>query len=80
MRCLMRLGASGRIEVISPYDAVTQAQLRAILERLGVAQLDNLAVHGLNRPEHLAWASTGPGRELLANPEVRAAYLEGGHG
>ncbi len=22
----------------------------------------------------------GPGRELLANPEVRAAYLEGGHG
>ncbi|MFZ9952391.1 MAG: aldo/keto reductase [Vulcanococcus sp.] len=43
-----------------------QAQLRAILERLGVAQLDNLAVHGLNRPEHLAWASTGPGRELLA--------------
>jgi branched-chain amino acid transport system ATP-binding protein len=23
---------------------------------------------------------TGPGRELLANPEVRAAYLEGGHG
>jgi branched-chain amino acid transport system ATP-binding protein len=23
---------------------------------------------------------TGPGRELLAKPEVRAAYLEGGHG
>jgi branched-chain amino acid transport system ATP-binding protein len=23
---------------------------------------------------------SGPGRELLANPEVRAAYLEGGHG
>jgi branched-chain amino acid transport system ATP-binding protein len=22
---------------------------------------------------------TGSGRELLANPEVRAAYLEGGH-
>ena len=33
MRCLMRLGASGRIEVISPYDAVTQAQLRAIRPR-----------------------------------------------
>ena len=30
MRCLLRLGASGRIEVVSPYDAVTQAQLRAI--------------------------------------------------
>jgi hypothetical protein len=23
---------------------------------------------------------SGPGRDLLANPEVRAAYLEGGHG
>jgi branched-chain amino acid transport system ATP-binding protein len=22
---------------------------------------------------------TGTGRELLANPEIRAAYLEGGH-
>jgi len=43
-----------------------QAQLRAILERLGVPRLDNLAVHGLNRPEHLAWATAGPGRELLA--------------
>ena len=29
MRCLMRLGPTGRIEVISPYDAVTQAQLRS---------------------------------------------------
>jgi SNF2 family DNA or RNA helicase len=33
MRCLIRLGATGRIEVISPYDAVTQAQLRAIRPR-----------------------------------------------
>jgi branched-chain amino acid transport system ATP-binding protein len=23
---------------------------------------------------------SGTGRELLANPEIRAAYLEGGHG
>jgi predicted aldo/keto reductase-like oxidoreductase len=43
-----------------------QEQLRSILARLGAAQLDNLAVHGLNRPEHLAWATAGPGRELLA--------------
>ncbi|MFM8259867.1 MAG: aldo/keto reductase [Vulcanococcus sp.] len=43
-----------------------QAQLRGILARLGVSRLDNLAVHGLNRPEHLAWATAGPGRELLA--------------
>ncbi len=33
MRCLLRLGATGEIEVVSPYDAVTQAQLRAIRPR-----------------------------------------------
>ena len=43
-----------------------QQQLRAILERLGVDQLHNLAVHGLNRPEHLTWACQGAGAELLA--------------
>jgi len=43
-----------------------QEQLRAILRRLGVGQLSTLAVHGLNRPEHLAWATQGPGAELLA--------------
>jgi diketogulonate reductase-like aldo/keto reductase len=36
-------------------------QLRAGLQRLGVDRLDNLAVHGLNRPEHLDWALRGPG-------------------
>ena len=33
MRCLLRLGATGQIEVVSPFDAVTQAQLRAIRPR-----------------------------------------------
>jgi predicted aldo/keto reductase-like oxidoreductase len=42
-----------------------QVQLRASLERLGVARLDNLAVHGLNRAEHLEWALGGPGAQLL---------------
>lgn len=42
-----------------------RAQLRACLGRLGVERLDNLAVHGLNRPEHLAWALEGEGAELL---------------
>ena len=42
-----------------------QEQLRGSLQRLGVAQLDNLAVHGLNRPEHLDWALRGAGAELL---------------
>ena len=46
--------------------ATAQGQLRAILARLGVARLTTLAVHGLNRPEHLAWATRGPGAELLA--------------
>jgi uncharacterized protein len=49
-----------------PDLADAQQQLRGILERLGVARLDNLAVHGLNRPEHLHWALQGPGAELLA--------------
>jgi predicted aldo/keto reductase-like oxidoreductase len=40
-------------------------QLVASLERLRRARLDNLAVHGLNTPEHLDWALRGPGAELL---------------
>jgi predicted aldo/keto reductase-like oxidoreductase len=48
-----------------PDLAAGQQQLRGILERLGLNRLHNLAVHGLNRPEHLAWALTGPGAELL---------------
>lgn len=46
--------------------ATAQQQLRGILQRLGVAKLTTLAVHGLNRPEHLEWATGGPGAELLA--------------
>ena len=42
-----------------------KAQLRGILQRLGLERLDNLAVHGLNRPEHLDWALRGAGAELL---------------
>ena len=33
MRCLLRLGATGQIEVVSQFDTVTQAQLRAIRPR-----------------------------------------------
>jgi hypothetical protein len=43
-----------------------QDQLRAMLQRLGVARLDGLAVHGINRDEHLDWAMNGPGADLLA--------------
>ena len=42
-----------------------QRQLKAILQRLGRSKLDNLAVHGLNRPEHLEWALHGEGAALL---------------
>ena len=40
-------------------------QLRSILDRLGRTHLDNLAVHGLNRQDHLDWALKGDGRQLL---------------
>ncbi len=43
-----------------------QVQVRGCLERLGTARLDNLAVHGLNRPEHLEWALRGEGAALLS--------------
>ena len=46
--------------------ATGREQLRACLERLGTARLDNLAVHGLNTADHLAWSLTGAGAELLA--------------
>jgi hypothetical protein len=46
--------------------ATAQGQLRAILQRLGGGPLTNLAVHGLNTPQHLDWALRGPGAELLA--------------
>ena len=49
-----------------PDLAQAKEQLGASLGRLGVARLDNLAVHGINTPEHLDWALRGPGAELLA--------------
>jgi len=40
-------------------------QLQQSLDHLGLHRLDNLAVHGLNRAEHLTWALEGAGAELL---------------
>ncbi|MBD2422667.1 aldo/keto reductase [Cyanobium sp. FACHB-13342] len=48
-----------------PDLATAQGQLGAILQRLGPGPLTNLAVHGLNTPEHLDWALRGPGAKLL---------------
>jgi hypothetical protein len=42
-----------------------QRRLDQILERLSCPQLDNLAVHGINREEHLDWALIGDGSRLL---------------
>ncbi|QNI98364.1 aldo/keto reductase family protein [Synechococcus sp. RS9902] len=42
-----------------------QRRLDQILERLGCPQLDNLAIHGINREEHLDWALVGDGSRLL---------------
>lgn len=43
-----------------------QAKLLASLKRLGRDHLTNLAVHGLNREDHLRWACDGDGRQLLS--------------
>ncbi len=42
-----------------------QEQLKQILKRLGVPKINNLAVHGLNLPEHLDWCLNGDGAKLL---------------
>ena len=46
------------------------AVVRTTLQHMGVDQLDRLAVHGINRPEHLRWALHGPGAEILAACEA----------
>jgi branched-chain amino acid transport system ATP-binding protein len=62
--------------------------IKAINEKEGVTVflVEQNAYHAL-RLAHRGYVMvngqitlSGPGRELLANPEVRAAYLEGGHG
>jgi predicted aldo/keto reductase-like oxidoreductase len=42
-----------------------QEQLRLILKRIGIERLNGLAVHGLNTPDHLDWATRGAGADLL---------------
>ena len=42
-----------------------QRRLDQILERLGCRRLDNLAIHGINREDHLDWALLGDGSRLL---------------
>ncbi|MEA5422232.1 aldo/keto reductase [Synechococcus sp. CCY9202] len=61
-----------------PDLSTAQAQLRACLKRLGVARLDNLAVHGLNTADHLDWALRGPGAELLAWAEGEGLAVQVG--
>ncbi len=40
-------------------------QLKSILKRIGIKRVDNLAVHGLNRADHLDWAIKGDGADLF---------------
>ena len=42
------------------------AVVQTTLDQLGLDRLDQLAVHGINRPEHLRWALDGPGAKILA--------------
>jgi len=75
-QALARLGGQGVVPaggwlitsklLPGPDLGTAQDQLRAMLQRLGVARLDGLAVHGINRDEHLDWALNGPGADLLA--------------
>ena len=46
------------------------AVVRTSLSQLGLDRLDQLAVHGINRPEHLRWALHGPGAEITAACEA----------
>jgi predicted aldo/keto reductase-like oxidoreductase len=48
----------------TPDAAEAWSQLQASLQRLGLAHLHNLAVHGLNTEDHLHWALRGAGAEL----------------
>jgi predicted aldo/keto reductase-like oxidoreductase len=71
-QALAELGADGASLVLTSKllpgldPAEGRRQLAASLRRLGRARLDNLAVHGLNTADHLAWALEGDGAELLA--------------
>lgn len=51
-----------------PSLAVPEAwdQLQGSLRRLGLHQLHNLAIHGVNTEAHLQWALAGPGAEFCA--------------
>ena len=67
-----RLGLAREQLVITskvlPNQSLSNAkdQLRQSLEHLGLERLDNLAVHGLNLPEHLHWALQGAGQDFLS--------------
>ena len=40
-------------------------QLQGILSRLDISKIHNLAIHGMNLPEHLEWALNGDGAKLI---------------
>ena len=46
------------------------AVVRATLRQLRLDRLDQLAVHGINRAEHLHWALHGPGADILTACQV----------
>ncbi len=40
-------------------------ELKRLLSRLQISKLSNLAIHGINLPEHLEWALKGDGAEFI---------------
>lgn len=60
----------------TPTADTLERQLDESLERLGVDYLDNLAIHGINTPEHLAWVEDPNGcmktvQKAIADGRVR---------
>ncbi len=53
-------------KLLPSYDlAEGKRQLKSLLKRLNVPRLKNLAIHGLNLPEHLYWTLNGEGSKLI---------------
>ncbi len=42
-----------------------QKELLGILKRIGLKRIDNIAIHGLNKPEHLKWILEGEGSKII---------------
>lgn len=57
-------------------DAATMAQqISQSLNRLGLDYIDNLAIHGINTPEHLQWVTAEQGCMSAVQDAVKAGHI-----